>query len=520
MPFNGFTDKTGKQDEHSSRLASVGEIAAGIAHEVRNPLTAVKGFLQLLKEHSPHTYIDIAQEELENAISTLQNLLNVSKPDVEDEPLTSFSLCAEIESILGLFQDQIYRVSVVKRFEDGDVEISGRKNQLKKAFFNLLKNAFEAIPDQGSIDIHHFLKDNMIYVQISDTGVGVPEEKIRLLGTPFFTTKTEGTGMGLAYVFSTVYQHGGTVEVESRENQGTTFTLRFPIETSLSKGVVVMDLEYEEGVHLKEFFTLNKEEFERQLLSEAVNIKDIIQEIKRIGNIDLVSNAHKLVELMVDNKNLQIVHFAQQEGQLWANHSALNLSVKLEWFQSIRRVLWDFLYNYERLSEHRMHREEFFGLERQINNTLGTFLRHFFISYTAFKDEQIKSHKEMINDLSVPIIPLTSSVCILPLLGLIDANRVQIIQEKVLQQIGQHRIRTLLMDMSGVALFNEAVIGQLFKVIDGVGYMGCEAIITGIRPEIAGSMANLGIKLFDRVKTKGTLEQALEELGLTITNLA
>src|SRR5690606_16666764 len=78
---------------HQARLASIGQIAAGIAHEVRNPLTAVKGFLQLMQEQEPHEYIDIASKELDNAISTLQNLLNVSKLDAEDEPLIRINLC-------------------------------------------------------------------------------------------------------------------------------------------------------------------------------------------------------------------------------------------------------------------------------------------------------------------------------------------------------------------------------------------------------------------------------------------
>jgi len=147
-----------KQDDHQSRLASIGQIAAGIAHEVRNPLTAVKGFLQLLQKQNPHAYIEIAQQELENAIATLQNLLSVAKPDLEDEPITSFSLCTELQSILSLFQDQVYKVAVETKFEHRDTEISGRKNQLKRTFFNMIKNAFEAIPSKGKISIHHNVK--------------------------------------------------------------------------------------------------------------------------------------------------------------------------------------------------------------------------------------------------------------------------------------------------------------------------------------------------------------------------
>lgn len=505
-----------KREEHYSRLASIGQIAAGIAHEVRNPLTAVKGFLQLLQEQAPHSYLDIAQQELENAISTLQNLLHISKADMDNEPVTKFSLCAELESLLSLFQDQIYRVTIERNFKHGEVEIYGRKNQIKKALFNILKNAFEAISGNGKITISHFCQDHSVCVVISDTGVGIPRDKIRLLGTPFFTTKSEGTGMGLAYVFSTVYQHGGTVDVESEEGHGTTFTFHFPFEISKDKDVVVMDLKYDRGMNLKEFLNANQDNFEQRLFAEAVNMKEIIQEIKTIGSIDLLSNAHKLVNLMVDHQDLEIIRFAQQEGQLWAKHSSLNLAVKLEWFQAIRRVLWDFMYNYERQSEHQVTREQFFTLERQINTTLDTFLRHFFMSYTSFKDELIKSHKEMIDDLSVPIIPLTSSVSILPLLGTIDTGRAQVLQEKVLQQIGQFKIRTLLIDMSGVALLDMQAVEHLFKIMDGIRYMGCKAVVTGIRPEIANTMVNLGISLIDRVETKGTLQQALEELGLKI----
>lgn len=513
MPLNDMSDK---RDEHNLRLASVGQIAAGIAHEVRNPLTAVKGFLQLLQEQAPHNYIDIAQQELDNAISTLQNLLNVSKPDAEDEPVTRFSLCAELESLLSLFQDQIYRVTIEKSFEQPEVEISGRKNQLKRAFFNILKNSFEAIPGKGTIRISHSCDNNMVYVSISDSGVGIPREKLMLLGTPFFTTKSEGTGMGLTYVYSTVYQHGGSIRVESEEGQGTTFLLEFPLNVPVDKGVVVMDLQYEQGIQLKDFLNINKDEFEQRLLNEAVNIRDIIQEIKTIGNIDLLSNAQKLVHLMIDHKDLEIVNFAQQEGQLWARHSSLNLAVKLEWFQAIRRVLWDFIYNYERLSKQQITREQFFALERQINTTLDIFLRHFFMSYTRFKDELIQSHKELIDDLSVPIIPLSASVSILPLLGTVDTHRAKVIQEKALHQIGASKIRTLLIDMSGVAFLDTMVVKHLFKIMDGVSYMGCKAIVTGIRPEIASTIVDLGISFSDKVETKGTLQQALEELGLQI----
>jgi signal transduction histidine kinase len=211
------------------RLASVGQIAAGIAHEVRNPLTVVKGFLQLMQQEHPHKYLDIAFEELENALSTIQNLLHVSKPDLHNEEFSSINLCYELESILYLFQEQIYHVQVKKEFLDTHVTIIGKQNQLKKAFFNLIKNAFEAIPEKGTITIKHFLESEYLSVSISDTGVGIPPEKITLLGSPFFTSKPEGTGMGLTQVFSTIYDHNGKIEVQSKPGVGTEFIIRFPV---------------------------------------------------------------------------------------------------------------------------------------------------------------------------------------------------------------------------------------------------------------------------------------------------
>lgn len=180
-------------DENMGRLASIGQISAGIAHEVRNPLTAVKGFLQLLKEDSQqHEYVDIALSELDNALNTLNNLLQVSRADLVDEPFVHMNLCTEIESIISLFKDQMYRITVDKHFLNTDIDILGQKNALKKAFFNLLKNAFEAIPDKGKITITHQRQGSNIVVSISDTGVGIPEEKLKLLGTPFLQRKSPG----------------------------------------------------------------------------------------------------------------------------------------------------------------------------------------------------------------------------------------------------------------------------------------------------------------------------------------
>ena len=206
----------------------IGEMAAGIAHEVRNPLTAVKGFLQLMDQSYKNEYSQIAQSELDRAIHILNDLMSVSKPEFAQEKQTTFNVCSEIESILLLFQNQLYQINVIKKFENENSVIVGRKDQIKKALFNLIKNAIEAMPEGGTLMIEQYEDLHDITSYISDSGIGIPKDKLRLLGTPFFTLKQDGKGMGLAQVFNTIQTNRAKIRVTSEEGQGTTFILSFP----------------------------------------------------------------------------------------------------------------------------------------------------------------------------------------------------------------------------------------------------------------------------------------------------
>jgi rsbT co-antagonist protein RsbR len=501
-----------KNDTHLSHLASVGQIAAGIAHEVKNPLTAVKGFLQLLRERNEERYIEIAQTELENALAILQNLLQVSRPELDDEPFESIDLTAELSSLTQLFQDQFYRVTVIEHFDNHGTYIYGRKNQLKKAFFNLLKNAFEAIEGEGTIQLGHTVSEDAVVVTIQDSGSGIPKGKLSMLGTPFFSTKQNGTGMGLTHVFSVIYEHNGRIEVDSDEKTGTTFTISFPKEAGIrrDKEVVRLDLRWSDSDSLSEFFHINREKFAERLLQEAVNVREKIDEILAVGNIDLLSNAHKLVIHIVEGRDREVITFAKAEGIAWAKHS-LTLAFKLEWLQSIRRVLWDFLYNYDRLSAKIDDKKQFFILEKKINELMDLFLNQFFLGYSQYKDDLIRSQRSLMEDLSVPIIPLTGTTSILPLIGVIDPVRADTIEEKVITKIGNDRIETLIIDLSGVIEMEADIIKQLIGVIDGIRMMGCQAVITGLRPAIVKLMVRLGLSFENKAITKGTLQHALSD---------
>lgn len=495
------------------RLASVGQIAAGIAHEVRNPLTAVKGFLQLMQQEHPHKYLDIAFDELENALSTMQNLLHVSKPDLHNEEFSSINLCSELESLLYLFQEQIYHVQIKKEFLDTQVTIFGKQNQLKKAFFNLIKNAFEAIPGEGRITIKHFLDREYISVSISDTGVGIPPEKIALLGSPFFTSKPEGTGMGLTQVFSTIYDHSGKIEVQSELGVGTEFIIRFPVPRKEHIGVCPLNLIHTDTKSFKDFYATNIDEFNELLRNHGKVIFESVIQHPNLGEDYILQTTHRIVHLLNESDEYGLIIHAKEQGKKLAKHN-LDLILMMEWFQMLRKLYWDFLFNY--YQPFTLAQIEFFELERKINYNLDTYIKHFTSSFTEYKNELLYSQNELIDDLNVPIIPLSETMAILPIVGMVDTRRARRIQESVLQQIYQQKLKHIIIDLSGVAFLDTGVLGHLFKIVNGIRIQGCRAVLTGIRPEITNTIVELGIDLHEKVQTMATLQQAIDEYNQSL----
>ncbi|CEG34650.1 STAS domain-containing protein [Bacillus sp. EB93] len=271
-----------------------------------------------------------------------------------------------------------------------------------------------------------------------------------------------------------------------------------------------MSFVYDED-KIMEFLLQNKSEFEEYLLSAAVNVRDKIEEILLIGNVDLLNNAHKLVRYIVEQNETDLIAFAEQEGVTWATHS-MTLSFKLEWIQALRRTLWTFLYKFEQEKKAFIEDSKvFFDLEKIVNEKVDEFLKSFFVSYSDYKDKLILAQQNLVENLSVPIIPITSTTCVLPLIGTIDYSRLQIIEEKVLMEIGKLRIQTLILDLSGIIEIEVEMITDLMKILDGTAMMGCKAVVTGLRPEVVTKMIRSGIQLDNKAETKGTLQQALKD---------
>lgn len=270
-----------------------------------------------------------------------------------------------------------------------------------------------------------------------------------------------------------------------------------------------MEAAFETSAFIKEYFEDNRDYFEEELLSEAVNVRDKIEEILLIGNIDLLNNAHKLVVYVMDQNDQDVRAFAKQEGIAWATHS-LTLTFKLEWVQAIRRTLWRLLHKFVDERHMQCNPDDFFKLEKQINDQLDQFLNTFFICYSDYKDKLLEKQKQLVENLSVPIIPITTDMCILPLIGVLDSHRAKIIEEKVFNAIDELHIETLIIDLSGIAEMDADVIDHFLKMIDGTTMMGCKPVITGLRPEIVRHIVSMGITFEERALTSGTLQSAIK----------
>ncbi|MBH9965233.1 STAS domain-containing protein [Rossellomorea oryzaecorticis] len=271
-----------------------------------------------------------------------------------------------------------------------------------------------------------------------------------------------------------------------------------------------MGTTFEDKKEISAFIVANRKNFQDKLLSEAVNVGSKIDDILKKGNIDLLKNAEKLVVYIAESHEKELEEFAKIEGVAWAEHS-LTLAFKLEWVQAIRRTLWHFLYEYDKMYETQTDREEFYELEKRINDNVDRFLNNFFISYSDFKDQQLLSQRKLVEHLSVPIIPISSMIAVLPLIGTIDSYRIQTIEEKILMNIASLKIQTLIIDMSGVAEMEIDIIVHLQRLLGGINMMGCEAVMTGLRVDLVRKMIHSGVSFEKDALTKGTLQQTLRE---------
>ncbi|WP_309090805.1 ATP-binding protein [Domibacillus sp.] len=222
----------------TEKLNIVGQLAAGVAHEIRNPLTSLKGFIQLIdQEYSiDPKYTKIMLDELERIEFVSSEMLVLAKPEVIVKQ--SITLSHLMRDVVDLLNMQAITQSITIQMEPfkEEIELEGNANQLKQVFINVLKNAVEASPKNSIISIDHEQIYNRLAVSITDRGMGMPKERIERLGEPFYTSKEKGTGLGLMVSMRIIKEHGGDMTFESHEGEGTKVTVWLPIKAGEKKG--------------------------------------------------------------------------------------------------------------------------------------------------------------------------------------------------------------------------------------------------------------------------------------------
>lgn len=222
--------KTEEMLRKSDKLSVLGQLAAGVAHEIRNPLTSIKGFLQLLesKAKDHFEYYEIMLSEIDRINTIVSEFMLLAKPQVMN--LVPTDLKELMNHVISLIETQANLMNVQIHFEaDSNLPlIASVDSQLKQVFINLLKNAIEAMTDGGNVYIYVKVKGSELHVSFKDEGCGIPAEMLSTLGEPFYTTKEKGTGLGLMVCYKIIENHGGQIIVSSELGQGSTFTVILP----------------------------------------------------------------------------------------------------------------------------------------------------------------------------------------------------------------------------------------------------------------------------------------------------
>ncbi|MBD2846870.1 PAS domain S-box protein [Paenibacillus sp. IB182496] len=223
--------KTEQFLRNSDKLSALGELAAGLAHEIRNPLTALRGFTQLMKARSGgnETYFELMLEELDRINLIVSEFMVLARPEVTHiEYKDVRKLLDTVVAVLGS-QAVMSSVEIVTRYAAELPVVPCDEGQLKQVIVNVVKNAIEAMPEGGRLTVEAYADSaSHVTVRFIDQGVGIPEDKLVRLGEPFYTTKEKGNGLGVMMCFKIMESHKGTMRFKSNPDKGITVELKLP----------------------------------------------------------------------------------------------------------------------------------------------------------------------------------------------------------------------------------------------------------------------------------------------------
>lgn len=216
---------------NSEKLAVAGQLAAGIAHEIRNPITSIKGFTQLMRSGSADKklYLDVMASEIERIELILNELLILAKPQaIRFERKDIRAILNQVMTLLDS-QANLNGVEFDLAFGSRSPYLYCDENQLKQVFINFIKNAIESMPKGGKLTIATSGDDERMVVRLADQGCGIPKDVLAKLGQPFYTTKDKGTGLGFMVSRQIIERHAGDIRIDSEVDVGTTVEITLPI---------------------------------------------------------------------------------------------------------------------------------------------------------------------------------------------------------------------------------------------------------------------------------------------------
>lgn len=224
----------------SERLAALGQLASGVAHEINNPLASIagcaEGLLSRIKKGNAdrelfENYLNIIEEEVSRCKNITTSILSfVRKPGYERKQVSVQDILEKAVEAVG-FQGRLKEIEVIKRFAKDAPPVYGNEGELRQVFLSVITNALDAMEDKGTLTIATDVADGRVSVKIGDTGIGIPDEHLSRIFAPFFTTKSErgGTGLGLSIAHKIIVNHGGSIQVSSERGRGSTFEILMPI---------------------------------------------------------------------------------------------------------------------------------------------------------------------------------------------------------------------------------------------------------------------------------------------------
>jgi signal transduction histidine kinase len=222
-----------EQLRRADRLSALGELSAGMAHEIRNPLGSIRGTAEILREAVPPDdpraeFADIMLREVDRLNGVVQDFLDFARPGESDRE--RIQLATVIRDLLALVRQQARKGGIEVVCEAPvDVEVLADGEQLRQAFLNLVLNAFQAMPEGGRLEVSLQVVGERVLVRFRDNGAGIEADHLERIFNPFFTTRSSGTGLGLAITHRIVQAHNGRIQVTSTRGEGTTFELSLPL---------------------------------------------------------------------------------------------------------------------------------------------------------------------------------------------------------------------------------------------------------------------------------------------------